>query len=131
MDTYYKPTIDFENLVYGTMVMQAYAVTTGIEALRRNQPYCMGSLYWQINDVWPVFSWASVDFYGQWKALHYRARKAYEDFTIFIEPRNTSQISDFKVSVVNDHLTPVVGDLYLEVIEFNSNIIKRMAQSKV
>ncbi len=39
--------------------MQAYAVTTAIEALRRNQPYCMGSLYWQLNDVWPVVSWAS------------------------------------------------------------------------
>ena len=46
MDTYYRPISDFENFVYGTMVMQSYAVLTGIEAFRRNQPYCMGSLYW-------------------------------------------------------------------------------------
>jgi len=46
MNKYFKPTKDFESFVYGTMVMQAYAVRTGIEALRRNQPYCMGSLYW-------------------------------------------------------------------------------------
>lgn len=46
MNDYFKTTKDFESFVYGTMVMQAYAVETAIRALRRNRPYCMGSLYW-------------------------------------------------------------------------------------
>ncbi|CDW90651.1 beta-mannosidase [Stylonychia lemnae] len=131
MDKYYRPTKDFESLVYASMIMQAYAVNTGIEALRRNQPFCMGSLYWQINDVWPVFSWASVDFYGQWKALHYRARKSYEDFTIFIHPNNDSALSNLTVSVVNDHLKNIVGDLYLEILDFNGTQIDRLKRSKI
>ena len=89
MDKYFKKTKDFESFVYGSMVMQAYAFEHAIDALRRNRPYCMGSLYWQINDVWPVFSWATVDFYGQWKAAHYRIKKAYEDIAVFITQNDT------------------------------------------
>ena len=90
MNEYFKPTKDFPCFVYGTMVMQAYAIETAISALRRSRPYCMGSLYWQINDVWPVFSWASVDYYGQWKALHYRGREAYKDLVVFITALSTT-----------------------------------------
>lgn len=57
---------------------------TAIEALRRGKPFCMGSLYWQLNDVWPVISWASVDFYGQWKASHYVAREMYKEVLISV-----------------------------------------------
>eukprot|EP00347_Sterkiella_histriomuscorum_P013880 403363013 len=116
MGNYFKPTKDFESFVYGTMVMQAYAVVTGIEAHRRSQPYCMGSLYWQINDVWPVFSWASVDFYGQWKALHYRAKKSYLDFTLQIVVYDTQ---NYQVSVVNDYMMDKVGDLFVEIWNFD------------
>ena len=100
MTDYYKPTKDFETFVYGTMVMQAYAVEVAIHALRRNRPYCMGSLYWQINDVWPVFSWASVDYYGQWKALHYRGREAYKDVVSLVTAEDTE--GSFKIHLINE-----------------------------
>ena len=55
--------------------MQAEAIRFAVEAHRRNMPYCMGTLYWQFNDCWPVISWSSIDYGGNWKALHYAARK--------------------------------------------------------
>jgi beta-mannosidase len=58
--------------------MQAYALEMAIVSLRLNKPYNMGSLYWQLNDVWPVSSWATVDYYGAYKAAHYRIRQVYQ-----------------------------------------------------
>lgn len=121
MEQYFKPTRDFEALVYGTMVMQAYAVETAIQALRRNRPYCMGSLYWQINDVWPVFSWASVDFYGQWKALHYRGRDNYKDVVVFLEATDTN--GSFRVHAINELLSDAVTTLQLDVLLFNGTLL--------
>lgn len=62
---------------YYTQVMQSYALEVAITSLRLNKPYTMGSLYWQLNDVWPVSSWATVDYYGNYKAAHYRIRHLY------------------------------------------------------
>jgi beta-mannosidase len=68
---------NFEDFVYVSQLLQAEGMRTGIEAHRRNKPYCMGTLYWQLNDVWPVASWSSIDYYGRWKAMHYYVREAY------------------------------------------------------
>ena len=54
---------------------QAEAIRYGVELWRRNRPVCMGAIYWQLNDNWPVTSWASIDWFGRWKALHYAARR--------------------------------------------------------
>jgi beta-mannosidase len=73
----YRFPRDHASLVYLSQANQAYAVQTAIEHHRRSMPRTMGSLYWQINDCWPVASWASVEFGGRWKALHYAARRAF------------------------------------------------------
>ena len=65
---------DFESLLYVTQLLQGIAIKFGVEHWRRNRGRCMGALYWQTNDSWPVASWASVDYYGRWKALHYMAK---------------------------------------------------------
>jgi beta-mannosidase len=67
----------FKDFAYVSQILQAEGMRTGIEAHRRNKPYCMGSLYWQLNDVWPAASWSGIDYYGNWKALHYYARDAF------------------------------------------------------
>ena len=66
---------DFPSLVYTSMILQADAIRYGVEHWRRNRGRCMGAIYWQLNDNWPVISWASVDYHGRWKALHYAAKK--------------------------------------------------------
>lgn len=64
---------NFESLLYTTQLLQAVAIKSGVEHWRRNRGRCMGAIYWQINDNWPVASWSSIDYYGRWKALHYMA----------------------------------------------------------
>ena len=75
-DDYLYPS-NMEDLVYASQLLQARAIKYGVEHFRRNRGYCMGSIYWQFNDCWPVASWSSVDYYGRYKALHYAARKFY------------------------------------------------------
>jgi len=73
----FKYPKDFDSLLYTTQILQAVAIKTGVEHWRRNRGRCMGSLYWQLNDNWPVASWASIDYFGRWKALHYFAKNFY------------------------------------------------------
>ncbi len=73
----YNTPKNFEDFVYVSQLLQAEGMRTGFEAHRRNKPYCMGTLYWQLNDVWPVASWSSMDNFGRWKALHYYVREAF------------------------------------------------------
>ena len=68
---------DFTSLLYATQILQATAIKYGVEHFRRNRGRCMGSLYWQINDNWPVASWSGIDYFGRWKALHYFAKRFY------------------------------------------------------
>jgi beta-mannosidase len=68
---------DFTSLVYLSQLLQAECVRTGVEHWRRSKQRVGGALYWQLNDCWPVASWASLDYFGRWKALHYAARRFY------------------------------------------------------
>ena len=75
-DNFLYPT-RFETLVYASQVLQAEAIRYGVEHWRANRGRCMGSLYWQVNDCWPVASWSSLDYYNRWKPLHYYAKNFY------------------------------------------------------
>ncbi len=86
MTAHFRLPKDFASLVYLTQLLQAEAVRTGVEYWRRH-PATAGALYWQLNDCWPVASWASLDYYGRWKALHYAARRFYAPVLLTAEAR--------------------------------------------
>jgi beta-mannosidase len=100
-------------------VQQAEIIKIGAEHLRRQRPRTMGSLYWQLNDCWPVASWASIDYYGRWKALHYYARRFYDD--VLISPF----LHDDKVDVyvVSDKLQPISGTIHMRLLDFSGNVL--------
>ena len=91
--TYLYP-MQMDALVYASQLLQAEAIKYGVEHMRRNRGRCMGALYWQLNDCWPVASWASVDGYGRYKALHYEARRFYEP--VHISCKETGEYSTRK-----------------------------------
>jgi beta-mannosidase len=80
---------DFPALVYMTMVLQAEGIRYGVEHWRRNRHRVSGTLYWQLNDCWPVASWSSLDYFGRWKALHYAARRFYAPVMLSLRKRGT------------------------------------------
>ncbi len=77
MTRYFRVPEGFESFVYLSQVQQAVAIATAVEYWRRLRPHCMGTLYWQLNDTWPVCSWSSLEYDGTWKLLHYAARRFY------------------------------------------------------
>lgn len=79
--TYLYPN-DFDTLLYASQLLQADAIRYGVEHFRRLRGICMGTVYWQLNDCWPVASWASIDYYGRWKALQYAAKRFFAPIMI-------------------------------------------------
>jgi beta-mannosidase len=108
-----------EDYVYMSQLLQAYGVTKGIEAQRRAKPYNMGTLFWQLNDCWPAVSWSSIDYFGNWKAQHYKAKQSFEN--LLISPKIENDI--LKTWIVNDGLDAHEDILYLKLIDFNGHTI--------
>jgi len=111
LENYYLVPENFDDFILLSQVQQAEAIKIGAEHFRRIRPRCMGSLYWQLNDCWPVASWSSIDYYGKWKALHYYAKRfyapilvapieeklAYQIFVVSDEPRMNRVTFDVKI----------------------------------
>lgn len=110
MGLYYKVPAKFEDLVYVGLVLQGQGMRHGIEAHRRNRPYCMGSLFWQLNDSWPVVSWSSIDYYGNWKAMQYQSQRAFAPVLI----NAIKEGDDLCVYLISDELQDR-GDVRLTV----------------
>lgn len=110
LNEYGKPR-DFESFLYMNHLLQGDAIKTAIEAHRRDMPYCMGTLFWQHNDCWPVASWSSRDYYGRWKAQHYFAREAYRD--LLVSP--IAQNDTLYIYTVSDRRKTAPGNLQLTV----------------
>ena len=121
-DTFLYPT-DFGTLLYTSQLLQAEAMRYGVEHLRRERGRCMGTLYWQLNDIWPVASWASIDYYGRLKALHYYAKRFYSPVLIscretgekttrpyvILEPGLYDYETKAELTITNDTLSEFVG----------------------
>ncbi|MDG3575751.1 glycoside hydrolase family 2 protein [Rhizobium sp. YJ-22] len=98
MFRYFRFPTSFAGFVYLSQVQQALAIRTAVDYWRSLKPHCMGTLYWQLNDTWPVASWASLDHGGRWKAMHYLARRFFQPVTLAVIPEGEA----FAVSAVND-----------------------------
>ncbi|SHM58238.1 beta-mannosidase [Gracilibacillus kekensis] len=112
---------DFSTLLYTSQLLQAEAIKYGVEHWRRNLGRCMGSLYWQLNDCWPVASWSSVDYFGRWKALHYFAKKFYDPILLSIE----EQMHEASIYVTNDHLNGITGRVEWKLRNNKSDILQK------
>jgi len=99
----FKYPKDLDSLVYASQLVQAEAIRYGVDFWRQNYGVCMGAVYWQLNDCWPVASWSSIDYYGRWKALHYAAKRFFQP--LYVSARE----DDLKVDlyVTNETLIPV------------------------
>jgi beta-mannosidase len=118
-DTFRMPK-DFPSLIYLSMVLQAEGVRYGVEHWRRNMHRVSGTLYWQLNDCWPVASWASLDYFGRWKALHYAARRFYAPLLLSIEDAPPKM----GVHVTSDLLEPWKGTLRWSLETLEGGIVR-------
>ncbi len=109
--TYLYPK-DFEQFVYASQLLQADAIRYGVEHFRRNRGRCMGAVVWQLNDIWPVASWASIDYYGRWKALHYAERRMFAPIMISCEEHGEI---DERPYCITERIHPLATSIRLNV----------------
>ena len=86
MTRYFRFPRDFDQMVFLSQIQQGLAIKTAIEYWRSTKPRCMGTLFWQINDIWPVASWSSLDYGGQWKLLQYMAKRFFLPVNVVAVP---------------------------------------------
>ncbi|WP_284644886.1 beta-mannosidase [Paenibacillus silviterrae] len=111
---------DFSSLLFVSQLLQAEAMRYGVEHWRRNRGRCMGSVYWQLNDCWPVASWSSIDYYGRWKALHYAAKRFYAPLLLSAEETG----AQVKLVVTNDTLNEEAGTVVWKLREAGGRIVE-------
>ena len=109
----------FPDMLYLSQVQQALAIKTAVEHWRRLQPRCMGTLYWQLNDNWPVASWSSVEYGGKWKHLHYHAKRFYAPAIVVTIPVEEGGKINREVWVVNDNGYDIKAEVALDLWTFD------------
>lgn len=135
-ETFLYPA-EFPTLLYASQLLQAEAIKYGVEHLRRNRGRCMGTLYWQLNDIWPVASWSSIDYYGRLKALHYYAKRFFSPVLlscteigekttrpyVIMEPWYFDYETKATLSITNDRLEAVEGKVVATLRNSRSEIL--------
>lgn len=132
----------FDDLLYASQLMQAEAIRYGVEHWRRNRGRCMGAIIWQLNDIWPVASWASIDYYGRWKALHYAAKRFFAPVMISAEEEGelsqNPKINEyhpapleksFRLNVCNETLRDVTGEVVWALRAPDGAIVRQNQQT--
>ncbi|MBP1846766.1 beta-mannosidase [Rhizobium petrolearium] len=108
---------DFANFVYLSQVQQGLAIRTAVDYWRSLKPHCMGTLYWQLNDTWPVASWSSLDYGGSWKVLHYMARRFFQPVAVAAIPSEDGK--SVRISLVNDTPEDLTVTINLSLLTLN------------
>lgn len=121
----YPEPKDFASFLYVSQVLQAEGIKVGAEHLRRNRPRTMGSIYWQLNDCWPVASWSSIDFYGRWKALQYYSRRFYAPLLVSPHVEN----GGLAIYVVSDKTAPVNATLRTRLMTVDGKVLSDKSEN--
>ncbi|MGE8513747.1 MAG: beta-mannosidase [Chryseobacterium culicis] len=121
----YKIPTDFVQYNYVSQLLQARGMQIAIEAHRRAKPYNMGTLYWQLNDCWPVVSWSSIDYLGNWKAFHYQAKRSFEPVLVSIAETDKS----YDVYLISDLMNRLKLNTKFELIDFKGKTLWKSTQS--
>ncbi|MDR3047853.1 MAG: hypothetical protein LBU51_09670 [Bacteroidales bacterium] len=122
MDYYLGTVKNFEDFIYYSQILQSYGVGAALENFRLRKPYCMGALYWQLNDCWQVASWSSIDYFGNRKALYYEVARQYASVIIAVDSLCSMAPN---IYVVNDQLEDIEAILQIELIDFDGNCIEK------
>ncbi len=109
----YRYPNSLEDLIYTSQIMQMDANRFFVENMRANRGVCMGSLYWQLNDCWPVASWSSIDYFGRWKASHYGAKKMYASVLVTAQNDGTR----VKFFLCNERLSSFDGSFNYAIMD--------------
>ena len=117
---------DFAHFVYLSQVAQAEGIELAALHHRASRPYTMGSLYWQLNDVWPGASWSSVDWFGRWKALQFHARRFYAPVALAALRSADGRTS---VGLLNDRAHPVNGELRMRLMTLDGKLLRDERQA--
>ena len=155
MERDYAVPKDFVKYNYISQLLQARGMQIAIEAHRRAKPYNMGTLYWQLNDCWSVISWSSIDYLGNWKALHYQVKRSFENQVILTEEKEgfldfygindelkkfedvkvEIQVVDFNGKILNEIMTVPNGKILNEIVQFDpiemENLIPHLNKNEV
>jgi beta-mannosidase len=115
----YPEPKNFPSFLYVSQVLQAEGIKIGAEHFRRSRPETMGSIFWQLNDCWPVASWSSIDYYGRWKALQYYARRFYAP--VLVSPHVEDGV--LKVYIVSDKVKAESATLRVRLMDFNGRAL--------
>lgn len=115
----FKPAVDFFAYTYQTQLLQKHTISLAIEAHRRAKTRCMGTLYWQFNDCWPVVSWAGRDSEGRWKALQYNLPKVFDNIIVSAVQDGTNVTP----VLINDGLELFSGELHYSLLTFDGAIL--------
>jgi beta-mannosidase len=121
MKKWYNVPADFASFLYTGQVLQAEGIKLAMEAHRRAKPFCMGSLYWQIDDCWPAASWSSIDYYGNWKALQYQAKRSYANVLVSPIVKNDTA----NVYVVSDSLKTMITQLQITLMDLKGHVLNQ------
>ncbi len=127
MADHYVVPEKFEDQLYVGQLLQAKGITTAIEAHRFARPYCMGTLYWQLNDCWPVASWSGLDYYYRWKALHFAVKEAFEPLIVGVRPGEEVNA----MYAASDLVDPFKGFLTVQLMDFTGKTLMQSSYTVV
>lgn len=113
----FRPAKDTPSELLLSQIQQAVAIRTAVEYWRTLKPWCMGTLFWQLNDNWPVASWSSVEYGGKWKPLQYAAKRFYAPVAAFVDPER-------RIKLVNDFAEDLPTKLTLRYVDFTGRVVR-------